>query len=429
MSVSTSPEWAVVLDGMRAALGSTKDPGHAAASSAAAVDWSRVLEIARQHSIAPLLHRGLRRMAKQLPNAVSAALKQEYVRNAARNALLFRLLEGLLRSLASANVPVVALKGVYLAELAYAERALRPMSDIDLLVREEHLDRAAAALEAVGYRIAHDPEAREDLRTRHHHWIFRRDVRGGGIPVEVHWDLHPPGTRFRMEARALWDRAVPVSLAGVPALSLGPDDLLLHLVSHAARHRFKMGLLPICDVAALLESCRDSLSGEELAARASESGCAGPTKVMLEIATDLLGTEAPAGALAALETNGDQDLDARQVRERILEERGELRGAAEFRIRWQARDWRQRLSAVQHVLAGALRDGDPAGRRPLSAVLLVAGRYARWTWSLLSRRGRVAAIAGREAAKSRLDAWYAPAPKRGAPAPDGELRRDRVRST
>jgi hypothetical protein len=274
---------------------------------------------------------------------VSGALKEEYLRSAARNALLFRQLEGLLRSLASANVPVVALKGVYLAERAYAERALRPMSDIDLLVREDHLDRAAAALEAVGYRIAHEPEAREDLRTRHHHWIFRSDERGGGIPVEVHWDLHPPGTRFRMESRALWDRAVAASLAGVPALSLAPEDLLLHLISHAARHRFRMGILPICDVAAFLESCRDSLSGEELAARGNESGCAGPTKVMLEIAADLLGSEAPASALAALETKGDRELDASQVRERILEERGELRGAAEFRLRWQARDWRAKI--------------------------------------------------------------------------------------
>jgi hypothetical protein len=230
-----------------------------------------------------------------------------------------------------------------------------------------------------------------------------------------------------MEARAPWDRAVPVSLAGVPTLSLAPEDLLLHVISHAARHRFRMGVLPLCDVAALLESCRDSLNGTELAARASESGCARPTKVMLEIAADLLGTEAPAGVLAALEASGDQDLDAREVRERILEERGELRGAAEFRLRWQARGWRQRFSAGENVLAGALRGANPVGRQPLSAVLLLAGRYARWTWSLLSRHGRVAAIAGREAAKSRLDSWCAPIPNEGAGATDGEIRRDGVR--
>jgi Uncharacterised nucleotidyltransferase len=294
------------------------------------------------------------------------------------------------------------LKGAFLAERAYSDRALRPMSDIDLLVRAEDLGRAATALEGVGYRIAHDPDFREDLRIRHHHWIFRRDGRGGGIPVEVHWDLHPPGTRFRMEARALWDRAVPASLAGTPALSLVPEDLLLHLVSHAARHRFKMGLLPICDVAAVIESQRESLSGKELAARANESGCAGAAKVMLEIAADLLGTEAPADVLAALERNGDQELDERQVRERILEERGELRGAADFQLRWQARGWRQRLLAAKRVLQGALHGQASSGRRS------VAGRYAGWMWSLLSRRGNVEEIASREAGKSSLDSWCAP---------------------
>jgi hypothetical protein len=403
MTVTTSPEWSVVLDALRAAIREDAESISPAAAVSAAPDWDRVLEMARTHRIGPLLYRGIRRLPQTpVPPRALEALKEMYVENAARNALLYRALEDLLGALHSADIPAVVLKGAFLAERVYPDRALRPMSDIDLLVHAEDLDRAAAALEGVGYRIAHEPDVREDLRTRHHHWIFRRDERGGKIPVEIHWNLHPPGTRFRMEARALWDRAVPASLAGAPALSLVPEDLLLHLVSHAARHRFKMGLLPICDVAAVIESHRESLSGKELAARANESGCAGPAKVMLEIAADLLGAEAPAGGLDALEANGDQELDARQVRERILEERGEPREAAEFQLRWQARGWRQRLLAAMHVLQGAFHGQASSGRRG------VAGRYAGWMWSLLRRRGNVEAIAGREAAKSSLDSWCAP---------------------
>ena len=403
MSPSTPPEWTLVLAGARTALGEPASILSAATSST--VDWERVLEIARQNRLEPLLYRGVRRLPEGgVPSGALAALKEQYLANAARNALLLRALGRLLRALDAAGIPVIVLKGACLAELAYPERALRPMGDIDLLVREEHVDAVEPALRGIGYRITHDAPTREDLKVRHHHWIFQGDEPARGIPVEVHWSLHPPGTRFQAAIPAIWERAAPARLAGAPALVLSPEDLLLHLITHAARHRFNAGVLALCDLAAVIGSSGGSLNWTSLAPRANEWQSVAEAGVMLELARELLGAQIPEATLAALRAAGAEALDAALVRERILEEKGPLREAAEFQLRWMSRSWPERLAALRHVLASEVfRPSASPGHRSAARVPFVLGRYVRWTWSLVRSRRAVAAIVGREARKSALD--------------------------
>src|SRR4029077_8591239 len=131
-----SPEWRVVLSGARTLF----DPEalRRSPASSAPLDWDRVAEIAWQHRVAPLLYRALRDDGQLgVPKPVLERLERAYLATAARNSLLFRALRDILEALRAADVPVIVLKGAVLAETAYRERALRPMNDIDLLVREQ----------------------------------------------------------------------------------------------------------------------------------------------------------------------------------------------------------------------------------------------------------------------------------------------------
>src|SRR5260370_40743738 len=70
---------------------------------------------------------------------------------AVRNLRRLAQLREIRTALAAQNIPIVALKGIVLAFLAYPDPSLRPMNDIDLLLDEKHLDSAVRILRNLGY--------------------------------------------------------------------------------------------------------------------------------------------------------------------------------------------------------------------------------------------------------------------------------------
>jgi hypothetical protein len=169
----------------------------------------------------------------------------------ARHLLMTRALASILRHCAASDLAVIVLKGPVLAETVYPDPALRPFTDLDLLVRPEDRRRADVALRAIGYQ----PLADE------HTWDFDVGFDGAtvyesaaGVRVDLHWALLTEA-RYAWRARAagtVWDRAVPLTLGGERALGLAPEDLVLHLALHFAVHHSLTGVLRQWDLALVL---------------------------------------------------------------------------------------------------------------------------------------------------------------------------------
>jgi hypothetical protein len=402
--VSLSPEWKLVLSAARSRLQGGAGEAPTLGLPTPPFDWLRTADLACQNRVGPLVHSALRRVPLP-PDARPALeiLKTAYVATAARNAVLFRELQAVLEALSAERIPVIVLKGAALADTVYAERALRPMVDIDLLIREEDLEEAERRLGSIGFEAAHDPRTKEELRRRHHHWVFRRARTGASdIPIELHWNLDPPGRPAVWDIPALFERAEAASIAGVNALVLGPEDFLLHLCVHLCRHRFNGGVIALCDIAAKIsdESGRlDWNRFERLAAAAHASWYA---SVPLHLASELMGANVPAPVLASLRASEADDGVLDLARERILEEKGDIRGAAELLLRWRRRSPRARAAEIGRAVS--------TGDSNSFSLTRLAGRlhhYAPWFWALARHPGRVSRTAGREAGKTELDTWCA----------------------
>ena len=169
----------------------------------------------------------------------------------ARHLLMTRALTAVLRQCAANDLAVIVLKGPVLAETVYPDPALRPFSDLDLLVRPEDRRRADVALRALGYQPWSDE----------HSWDFDITFDGAtvyesvaGVRIDLHWALLTEAryTWCEREAVSVWDRAVPLTLAGERALGLAPEDLVLHLATHFAVHHSLTGLLRQWDLALVL---------------------------------------------------------------------------------------------------------------------------------------------------------------------------------
>lgn len=209
-----------------------------------------------------------------------------------RDARSRAVLEEALAALAQAGITPIALKGPVLADRLYAEPALRASTDLDLLVRDADLDRAADALGGVGFRRG-DPAVDAYQRRRHHHLHLRRPP---GPDVELHFRAHSAFGIFP-EAEP-WARAVAWRTArGTPVAVLAPEDELVYLAVHAAGHLFqRAGWL--FDVWLLLER-HPALDWAAVADRARAYGCRRALAYAL-LALRELGAPVPPGPHLAL---------------------------------------------------------------------------------------------------------------------------------
>jgi len=233
------------------------------------LDWDLLVDSATAEGLGPALAFACKADPPgAMPRAVRERLQRCLVDATASHLILSRELGRLLERFQGERIPVIPLKGPALAEILYPHPALRPCSDLDLLIRRESVRPVDALLERLGYRRLADAHS------------FRFDVAydratlyegPSGVRVDLHWGLlsDPRYTWDELEALTVWDRAVPIRVSDQETLGLCPEDLLLYLSVHLAVHHALAGLFWYWDLFLVIERWGGTLDWEELAARTS----------------------------------------------------------------------------------------------------------------------------------------------------------------
>jgi hypothetical protein len=231
------------------------------------IDWARLLDIARAGGVAPLLYHAARDR-DLLPPAQEDNLRRDYYATATRNVLLFNELEQALVALGAEDIPSIVLKGPALAQALYRNVALRPMGDIDLLVRERDVPVALRTLIAMGYAVIPPRAYRCE--------VMLRPSGRTTAPIELHWSLFVPFYyQHLLSPDWLCETALPIEVGDTRARMLGPEAQLLHLSGHLTLHHGSgeavMGLW-LYDVAEVIDRYGRGLDWDELLARAQIYG-------------------------------------------------------------------------------------------------------------------------------------------------------------
>ncbi len=219
------------LERLLAALG---DEGRLRRRCGRVGDWDRLFDRAFEHGVAALLAHRLSELEVTLPQPAADRLARRLAVDRLWHRRVAAALDAALRALAERSVRVVVLKGVLLGERLYPAAHLRHTLDVDLMVAPADLETARSALAEIGYRSA---DADPCSGTAFHHHIELRSASG---PV---LDLHyraSYGVSVALPAGELVARANPRRTAGgAAAWVLQPEDELLYLAVHAARHRLE----------------------------------------------------------------------------------------------------------------------------------------------------------------------------------------------
>ncbi len=267
-------------------------------------EWRALLDLARAHGVSSTLYyllkiRGLENI---IPPEQAVSLRDSYLGNSVHNLVLKNDLAQVAGALRSRGIPLLVLKGAYLAECVYPDPAMRRMADIDLLVPAGRLEETAGVLETLGFRAKRPYRLDQEISVLHHLPGYRN---ASGTYIELHWTLIGIMDNAPVDPAPLRERAQPAAIGGAAVLGLCPEDLLLHVCGHAAyHHEFQMGLHELYDILTILQRFQSSLRWELLAQTAAQWRWQRGVYLLLRMAAELLGAPLPEGFLSNLRPQG-----------------------------------------------------------------------------------------------------------------------------
>ncbi len=133
------------------------------------------------------------------------------------------------------NLDTLVLKGLWLCEKIYNNPAMRPGSDIDLLVHRDQVEACMAILKEQGIG-EYWPNLLNDEYFTRHHLHQQRSSPDLSIWFEIHWAFDHPYTLLTVDYAGIFERARPAQLLGAPVQEMSVPDLLLSLAIHLVKH-------------------------------------------------------------------------------------------------------------------------------------------------------------------------------------------------
>jgi hypothetical protein len=192
--------------------------------------WDALAQGAEDHGLEPLVLARLQDAGVTIPGAVGDRLRVRRLQHAHAYAVRTRVVRELGRAFDAASIPFLLLKGSALAPLVYDQPLLRPMRDVDILLRKRDLQAAQAVLQHGGFT----PSGIAVARDYHHLQAMSMTVDGATVTIELHHELLRTTPFLKpMCYEDVQGRAQSFLWAGTVFRTLGREDMLWHLYAHA----------------------------------------------------------------------------------------------------------------------------------------------------------------------------------------------------
>ena len=292
------------------------------------IDWSLLLRTAAVNSVLPLL-------ARNLPVAAPEAFTAEQfdqLRKAARASGIrsLQLAAELIRVMdlfCAEGVLALPYKGPALAAQAYSDLALREFEDLDILLPQRDVARAAAILADLSYKPRFP-------------WVLSREANSVLVPGEYNFadqersmmiELHSERTLRHFPVMPDFDEMAknlePVRLSGREIKTFSAEDMLVLLCIHGSKD-FWERLSWIADISEFVQS-QPALDWDRVLRRAGRLKAQRMLYLGLALAAQIL--EAPIPAHILKRADGDAVIrkQSAEIERRHLSESGNMKmGAA-----------------------------------------------------------------------------------------------------
>jgi hypothetical protein len=246
--------------------------------------------VARRHRVEGLVWNALREAAAEVPAPIAQSLAAAAADIARQNLFIVHESLRLDALLARAGIPVLFLKGVTLARLAYGTIALKKGWDVDFIVPPASVAAAAELLRDAGYECTlpgpgHSPAAIAAWHRRSKESVWNHAAKQ--VHVELHTSLSDNGRLLPGLSATSAAQEVEI-VSGRRLRTLERDRLFAYLCVHGASSGW-FRLKWLADLAALVAG-EPPADVDRLYRRACEFGAGRSAALGLMLSSQLFGT-------------------------------------------------------------------------------------------------------------------------------------------
>ncbi len=266
------------------------------------INWDHLLQSARENHMMPFLYRHLKDICPgKVPDTALGQLRDYFHDIVRQNLFLTGELFSLLGLFKSHGIIAAPLKGPVLGAFVYDNLGIREFSDLDILIQKQDVHKAKEILTGRGYKSYYQMSASQEAANLHffQEWKFEHPLYKNY--VDLHWGLLPGPSSFLMKSRHLWGRFEIKPFAGTMIQAFSPEDLILFLCIHGARHAWSR-LIWICDIAELIR-CHQEMDWGLIIEQADVFATKRILFLGLFLASNILGAPLPENILRKIKTD------------------------------------------------------------------------------------------------------------------------------
>jgi len=226
-----------------------------------------LIQQAERQGVAPLLYTHISAIDLTLPGGQHRILRSLYQRSRYANQKRNRVMTEILAAFNAEGIDVFLVKGIALANTVYEEGGLRPMRDIDLLIRKTDVESACSTLAEHGFSLEPDHQIPHDY---YHLPPMHKRVNGLPVSIELHHELMP-----RQASYPVWTydsfshapRSFP--LGGKTAFTINLEASLYYLYLHGLKAPLTyepFRLIHVADLISLTEMYCGEINWDQLKA-------------------------------------------------------------------------------------------------------------------------------------------------------------------
>jgi hypothetical protein len=264
---------------------------------------------AAERRLLPLLYRNLRDHDVRGP--LVGRLKEEYSHAWSQNQFSFHGAAELVRAFDRVGIQTILLKGAGLATLFYEDTALRPMADVDLLVRRRDAPASIRLLNSRGWKSRY--ESAEALVPFEHAVEF---TGASHLNIDLHWRALWEGLQEAGDEE-FWGATIPAEVGGAETRTLNPSDHLLHVCVHGAKWNDTAPVRWVADAMMILRSRKYKVDWNRLVRLSRQRQLTLPLRDALAYLRQSLGAPVPEEVLSDLQSAPTSRLERQFYRIRL----------------------------------------------------------------------------------------------------------------
>lgn len=339
--VKLTQEESVIINCLRLEFG-RENKNELAKFDLSTINWDMVYKKSTLLGVTPLLYRIIKRQPaltqfSGISEQFLQKIRMEYLRTSIVNDIRFKKLAELIEIFNKAGIEVILLKGSHLAQFVYKDIGVRPMSDIDILIKEKDIAKVEGLLLQMGYKypkldeisyhskgFSNDALGQAKLiewyKANHTHLHPFTNPKGINCLEVYHRTIIPPSLPFKIEKEGLWERAAEMKINSTKVLTLSREDTLLHisLDTFYTDDRYGCSLKAYCDIATIITHCNNEIDWNQLQLRAYEWGVEKCIYLALRLTEEIFGLSLTDNILQAIKPKQFNEKFILEAKMRIL---------------------------------------------------------------------------------------------------------------